>query len=60
MYVAPNDPDKGDAINVAWTDTFNERAANMGKLLTQVRTMPHLNYLVLETDMGTGVTVVKS
>ena len=60
MYVAPNDPDKGDAINVAWTDTFNERAANMGKLLTQVRTMPHLNYLVLETDMGTGVTVVQS
>ena len=59
-YVAPNDPDKGDAINVAWVDTFDERAANMGRLLTQVRTMPHLNNLVLETDMGTGVTVVKS
>ena len=60
MYVAPNDPVEGDSINVAWTDTFNERAADMGKLLTQVRTMPHLNFLVLETDMGTGVTVVKS
>ena len=57
--VAPDDPDAGPAFNVAWVDTFEERASNMGKLLTQVRTMPHLNFLVLETDMGTGVTVVK-
>jgi hypothetical protein len=58
-YVAPDDPDVGPAIKVAWVDVFADRAANMGKLLTQVRTMAHFNYLVLETDMGTGVTIVK-
>jgi hypothetical protein len=58
--VAPDDAVRGVSINVQWTDTFDERAANMGKLLVQVRTMPHLNFLVLETDMGTGTTVVVS
>ena len=47
----------GPAINVKWVYTLNERAQNECWLFEQVRTLPHMNYIVLKTNMGTGVTV---
>jgi hypothetical protein len=50
----------GPAFKVAFVQTASERAANLGKLLIQVRLISHLNYLVLMTDISTGTTVVAS
>jgi hypothetical protein len=49
----------GKAFDAYWIDSFEERAANQARMYIGCTTMPHFNFLVLETDMGTGVVVVK-
>lgn len=50
--------DLGPAWDIRFVQSDTERSRNIGRLRTAIRILPHLNHLVLETDISTGTTVV--
>ena len=46
----------GKAWKFQFVQTDEERAQNLGKLQTQIRTVPHLLYLAVLTDISTGTS----
>ena len=48
--------DLGKAWKFQFVQTDEERAQKLGKLMCQIRLMPHLLYLVVMTEIGTGTS----
>lgn len=58
--VAPDDDTLGPAWTVGFVETPVEKARNIAKLMVRVRLLPYNLTIVMLTDIGTGVTTVKT
>jgi hypothetical protein len=59
-FVDKDSATMGKAFDIRFVQTDEERSRNLGKLQIKIRTIPHLLYLVLLQDIGTGVITFQS
>lgn len=56
--VAQADPELGPAWRYEFVQTAAEKGRNIFKLMAKIRILPYLLTIVMETEIGTGVTTV--